>query len=438
MTSRKLDPKRRASVSYTLTDTGNELLFAYRRRRNALAGFLSIWMAVWTAGCVFLTVMVAKQPDLERILFVIPFWAAWFAGASMLANTFFSRDELSLGPNGVTFCRRVIVPLNRRHVPLEEVKAFVAYYDRTWGVRGVETQTAGKPLRFAAELQAEERHELILKLNQHLARLRPKYAEKINEALLKSDVEPSDDDTSNEDEEHEEPGDDCAEDKALEAESAETFVNSAATNLTTDDPPAARPSDSDWHRIEDFHAIIFSSRGQFSLMAVLVLLFLNAFWNGIVCIFLFMALGLISGGPDGLERWIMLLFLIPFVLIGSLFLVLLITAILEPVRTSRWRLDESQISYRFTYLGLGPSWRYPATHIDGLQIQWDVESGRKGLKRFARKKSTDAGDFVPHRLAFVDRNSEPVCTIDDLTEGEARWMGGIVRRERAGWFHGRD
>jgi hypothetical protein len=434
MSRRRSHSKRPDRISYTLTDAGNELLFAYRRRQNAVGCFLSFWLAGWTAGCVFLTVMVAKQPDLERILFAIPFWAAWFAGASLLAHALFCREDLRLGPDGVTFRRNVLVPLTRRHVPLEEVTAFAPYYDATKGVRGVEMQTAGKPVRFAAELPDEERHSLLQKLNEHLATLRPKHARQINEVLLKLEVPPSDGETPQEDDDHAESRNVVVKDKTTEAASADIAVESASITLTADDPPTARPSDSAWRRVEDFQAIVFSSRGRLSFMSLLVLLFLNAFWNGIVSLFLLMALGLIPGGPDGFMRWIMLLFLVPFVLIGLLFLVLLLAAILEPLRRSRWRFDDAEISYRFSYFGLGPRWRYPATHIDDLQIQWDVESDRKGKKRFTRKKPTDAGDFVPHRLAFVDQNREPICSIDGLTEGEARWMGGIVRRERAHWF----
>jgi hypothetical protein len=438
MARRRSHSKRPDRISYTLTDTGNELLFAYRRRQNAVGCFLSVWMMGWTAGCVFLTVMVAKQPDLERILFAIPFWAAWFAGAALLAHAVFSRELLRLGPDGVTFRRNVLVPLTRRHVPLSEVTAFAPYYDATRGIRGVEMQTTGKPVRFAAELPDEERHSLLRKLNEHLATLRPKHARQINEVLLKLEDQPSDGDTPPEDDEHAESRNVVAKDKTIEAASADIAVESEATTLTADDPPTACPSDSAWHRVEDFQAIIFTSRGRFSFMSLLLLLFLNAFWNGIVSLFLCLALGLIPGGPDGFVRWLMLLFLTPFLLIGLLFLVLFVAAILEPLRQRRWRFDDAEISYRYSYFGLGPRWRYPATHINGLQIQWDVESDRKGRKKLTRKKSTDAGDYVPHRLAFIDRNHEPICSIDGLTEGEARWMGGIVRRERAAWFRDRD
>jgi hypothetical protein len=37
-------------------------------------------------------------------------------------------------------------------------------------------------------------------------------------------------------------------------------------------------------------------------------------------------------------------------------------------------------------------------------------------------------------LAFVDRTSADVCTIKELTEGEARWIGDVVLRERPRWF----
>ena len=63
-----------------------------------------LWLVGWTVGCVFLTRMVIRQPNLFNILFAAPFWASWLFVFFFMIKTFFQQDELLLDREGAPIC----------------------------------------------------------------------------------------------------------------------------------------------------------------------------------------------------------------------------------------------------------------------------------------------------------------------------------------------
>jgi hypothetical protein len=41
---------------------------------------------------------------------------------------------------------------------------------------------------------------------------------------------------------------------------------------------------------------------------------------------------------------------------------------------------------------------------------------------------------TPFRLCLIDSENNEVCSIEGLTNGEARWMRQMIERKRANWF----
>ncbi len=402
-------PAKPARLTIRFVESGDRLVFTYRRRGWGKGGFLLLWLIGWTVGCVFLAGIVIRDPSIQNILFGIPFWASWIFVFCWLLNTFFGRDYVGLDATGVDFVRRVIVPIRSRHVPLTEIERFeicskVVDSESNQVEWGIEMQTLGRPVRFAWGLDAEERQWLQHQLNACLA------------ALSGSDVETIAATSEPPSQEH------------SQADSEEP----AAEVLTPSTTAAEPPSDCRWERTDDFAAITFTQRGRFSLSAFFGLLFINAFWNGIVSVFVFQLwFGQGNGVPNGIGWWGMFAFLIPFEVIGAVMFLALVAVVLEPLRRTSWRFDDALIDCRVKWLGLGPIRQYWVDGLDRIELVGMRRSGRAKRRTQASLFSDEDAD---KKLVFIDEANAEVCTIRHLTEGEARWISDVVQRERSIWF----
>src|SRR5690349_15727066 len=85
-------------------------------------GFVTLWLTLWTFGCVMLARQFLSEPGLQNFLFATPFFASWLAAAAVLAVLLAGEEELRLGPGGLEYRWRAIVTLRRRSVPLDQVR----------------------------------------------------------------------------------------------------------------------------------------------------------------------------------------------------------------------------------------------------------------------------------------------------------------------------
>ena len=174
-------------------------------------------------------------------------------------------------------------------------------------------------------------------------------------------------------------------------------------------------------------------RGWLSLAAILGGLFINAFWNGIVSVFVMVLLGVMPNNnpPQGAEWWGLFFFLIPFEVIGLIMFAVLVLMLLEPFRRTAWKFEQSQIE-RTT--------RWPLVHrrrtweVLGLD-RLELRSPGEGVSQ--PRSMTLAGISSADKLfelAFVTTENADLCSIGSLTEGEARWMARAVLDRRPSWL----
>jgi hypothetical protein len=413
-------PERPSRLRSRFESSGSRLTIAYRRF-DAIGCFLLLWLIGWTAGCVMLLGMVIQQPAVTNLMFAIPFWASWIFVFCLVMNSFFRIERFELGPEGVQFVCRVIVPIRRRAVPLEEIEGFGSYSKVTdsesnthaWGI---EVRTRGQGFRFGQGLPDAERVWLIDQLTEHLDRLAP------NREHPPAETDPARD-TNIAANDLDDQADDLDE---ADSETGERLV-AAAT-------PLGPPSDSRWTRLDDFHQITFAKRGRAGCGTIGTLLFINAFWNGIVGVFVTQLFGAqmfgAEDGPKGAEWWILFVFLIPFEVIGLVMFVGLVGALLEPFRRTRWSFAYGGAEKQTTWFGIGPSRSYPVDWLDRIELR----IGSQG--RFTFRSTDDSDNPAPlaHCLVFIDRENQERFTIDGLTQGEARWIADIILRECQRWF----
>lgn len=422
-------PVRPRQLSVQWERVGDHAELVNRRRDWATGGFLMLWLTGWTVGCVFLVGLVIAQPNLFSLLFAIPFWASWVFVASIVAHSFCQRERLVLDRSGVDFRRDVVICIHSRQAPLAEIKRFVKYErvtDNESGSKtsGIEMQTLGASLRLIEGVRSEELDWLLWDLNEHLRSLG------VVGAVADQTQE----------EEEEEADAERGDDEASRDSDAEDEDDDTPQTLALGPTPYAPPSDCRWQRAadpDDFDAIVFEQRGQPNWSGLGGLLFVNLFWNGIVSVFVLGGLcGMMPdgnnggggiGAPGSIGWWGLFFFLIPFEVIGLLMFAGLVAVFCDPYRRTQWRFTQYDVTARWRWFGLvGRTWRYPVEQLNRIELR---------PARASQFINTNAADSTScYALVLVDRADTELTTISGLTEGEARWMGDTLLRERKAWF----
>lgn len=421
------EPARPKRLKTRFERAAGRLSIAYRRRDPA-GCFLVLWLIGWTVGCVFLVGLAIKEPKLMTVLFAVPFWASWIFVFCLVLKMFMQFEEFALDAQGASYARRTIVPMASRQVPLNEILGFGKYarvVDSESGQRtsGLKMHTLGAPLKFAEGLSGHERLWLEFQLNDHLAALGGGAA----------------DDERRESGRRDPPDEDAADPALAEAGAAGAVASAPRPRRAARRTPrravlALRreavepPSDSAWQREDSFDWFAFRQRGKLSWGVLGGLLFINAFWNGIVSVFVMALFSRDMGRPQGAEWWGLFFFLIPFEVIGLVMLVGLVGVLVEPLRVTSWRFTRQTIEHRVKRLGIGPTRTYWVDPLRRIELDTLGGAGR-GTKRRLR-----TGASGRCRLVFIDQNNTELVSIDGLTRGEARWMGDAILRERSTWF----
>jgi hypothetical protein len=354
------------------------------------AGFLLVWLIGWTVGCVLLAYKVFVEQEWMTIVFAIPFWAAWIFVFVLVVGMFTRRQRLEVDEQGLRYIDRAVFALTNRHVPREEFRKFAVgrrrKSDGEESKSGLEVRTTGKPLFLFPSMPDGELRWL---------------AHQLSQLIEAAEVEES-------------------------ATVVEDSLGEKPRELAVTDDAVEPPSDTNWRLTHEFDSMRFVQRGRWSWTGVFGLLFLCAFWNGIVLVFVGGLLGItpemkIEGG----EWWALFFFLIPFELIGLVFLAALVMVVLEPVRYSTWHFEPGLITYRYTYFGLGPRWMYP------FEALGRVELTKRNKDSRAKQQPSDE---TPYGLSLVRPDNTELCAVGGLTQGEARWLADTLMREWPQWF----
>jgi hypothetical protein len=127
-------------------------------------------------------------------------------------------------------------------------------------------------------------------------------------------------------------------------------------------------------------------------------------------------------------HWSLCLFLIPYEAVGFGMFLLWWAVLLDPFRLERWSISPGEIRTRHSILGMGLSRRY-----DAEELGW-IELRRRASSREMRLTPQGDEADTPYSLGLVGRDGRDRLVIDGLTEGEARWVGGLAHHTLKGWL----
>jgi hypothetical protein len=417
-------PARPEKLGFRFTRDDEGLAIVYSIRGKSGGVFMLLWLTAWTVGCIVLLGMVINDPKLFNILFAVPFWTGEIFVFIMMLRAFFGREYFLLNRSGALFIRRVFIPIKTRSVPLEEIKFFQECVinrnsESGYITKGVEMLTLGQSLYFIEEITPAESDWLIDQLNDFLSSTRDASNASVegmsNSTAIEDpnsvSVQPSDAD----------------EEKPIDNASGKQILQLSKN-------PREPPSDCRWEWIDDFDSTTFLQRGRILWAVLGGFLFATLFCNGIVSVFILNLWGFMPGQqPKGGEWWFTFFFLIPFEVIGLCIFLGLLYQLFEPYRRTRWKFDNQNIECRWTWFGLGPRWLYSLRPLSRLELQSSSPN-----KTSPGEKSQDIVDIINEganrSLVFIDRENVELCSIKRLTEGEARWIGDFILRERSYWF----
>jgi hypothetical protein len=395
-------PTRPSSLTVDLTQSPDGIAITTRQARGAGGGFLLLWLIMWTVGCVFLAGTIIADPSLGTIMFAVPFFAAWLAVATFLVWSFFGTETLLVRRDRVMFLRKAFVQLTARSVSVDDVRQFCtcrsSYQENDCYLWGIEVTTIGKPIRFGFRIPQQERLWLIAELNAFLELEGP-----VTDAEVKS------------------------------AKKRLSEPSTSATRLTRANVLSEAPDDCGWQCEEDSSTVEFFQQGRIKILSLLGLLFINAFWNGIVSVFVLALWGWLpvdNGMPQGIEWWGMFVFLIPFEVIGLAMFVGLIAVLAEPFRQTTWKVDQQQIKHTIRWPMFRWSRVFECDAIDRLELRQNEDDDDQRNSQSSWDSYMNTGSFD---ITFVDQDNADVCTISGLTEGEARWMGGQMMECHSEW-----
>ncbi len=339
-----------------------------RTGSRGTAGFLALWLAGWSFGCVLMGVKAVFEPGSFPLVAIIPFYAAWIFVGCIEVFQIFGREELRLGLEGLRYRLRAIVTISDRTIPLDQVKAVVADpeappSDDASQSAGVTVITLGRPLRVGQGLETDSRRQLAGLLDEHLRGLTP----------------------------------------ALIAE-----------------PPSARKGDRVWPpgpalpegsplRIDrEYDGFRLTRRYPFSLRVFGGATFFVAFWDGIVSVFVQQALTK--------REWAMLAFISIHATIGLLLLLGWLWLIVAPFCRRTWTFRPFEIIERFSAFGLPWSRHREPPQPARVELR-KGDPPRRG--KFPLWTGSNPLGETPFAVALVDPGGGDRIVVNGLTEGEA-------------------
>lgn len=383
---------------------------AVRKRRGGGPGFfVFLWLIAWTAACAMLVGEVIRNPSIFSSLFAIPFLLAWLAATGFLIWILFGHDTFVLRSDKAMFERTALVKLSSREVPIGEIRGFREYRSQTtennvpfWGIEMV---TLGKPLRFCFRVPDFERAWIIYQLNDFLSAAAPDRQAARRAAADSANSELADD-----------------------ISAAKTIAKSEVLNLET--TLAQPPSDSDLQIEDQGSQWAVFRRGRLKFFSALPILFVAAFWNGIVSVFVLAMLGVLpmANAPQGGMQLFMFFFLIPFEVIGVVLAAAVVLTFLDPLRSIYWRFGLDWLDREIRWPLFHRTRNWDIGKLDRLELR----EIRAGSQRPTRMVVTGVNSSFS--LALVSRENIDVASITDLTEGEARWTARLIFQRQGKCF----
>src|SRR5271166_1576122 len=370
---------------------GDELVLRSRAQLFTAAGWLALFLllqalllltALWVAPFAH----ARRAPTLGDILYNIFVIAMFIPVACVVLWWFLGTERLRIGPDGLDYQSRALIPLQERHVPLGEIKG-IDY--------SLKIETLGKPVRFWGDIfwgdiEPRERRWLADLLQRHLQALvpdrvitlRPPDMGAVTKLTVPIEVLGPAGATP-------EPPPDCAIRLYSDGDRVE-FVRRRASSLVS-------------YGFTSLYLIL--SYGNMSICYILSILILLG-WFGMF--------GLFGDLLEHTHSGFLLCFLSSFWVTRGCCLLLTI-----PFWVERWAMRPGEITARFSiFFGLGRPQRIEAKSVDRVELRKNA-----GIRKWFASHQEQQGD-APYSLGLVGRKGQDLLIIDALTEGEARWVVG--------------
>jgi len=166
----------------------------------------------------------------------------------------------------------------------------------------------------------------------------------------------------------------------------------------------------------------FVNQGKFQLGATLLLLGIALFWNGIVGVFVVEVIQAWRGLGDQPASVMVTVFLIPFVLIGSVMFFLLFFTLLEPFRKTVCRFSSREIFRQSGYCGISRTKTWPVTAAVTMELELELED-------------VPESDGLNYSLKFSQVN-EKLMEVSELTLAEACWIATEIETRQSSFIVG--
>ena len=432
-----------------------------------LIAFSSIWTLVIGAACISILFDGTEAP-LFGYVFLTPFVIVDFILWAFLIYIFFGKEVGWLDETGFHREYRCLFVRIRKDVPLSSIRKFKLGLDYTVQQNHrpsicVQIVTSEKDINVMRSFaETDRQHWLVQAGNAVLMNLND--WEPVQETSASADalssngfVDPSVFDEDDDDNAsaaivnrfQNEDSDDLEENELYEGKTERFDSNDHV-------PDADKPVGTSWRMTADFDTIEFKRRGRWTA-GLIGTLFVAAFWNGIVGVFVCSLFGVIGAydnepsAPDaaavqtadnpeadqsvvkndqglfdslkdkhmivndkpasffGREWWIMFCFLIPFEIIGLGMIWAFLAQLLAPFTTQSWTFNSNKAVRKKTLFGFPFIRRFDMMEFSYLEIHhYQYQSSNKD------------------ELTFYDRNDRKILTIKNLNRAEARWIANEV------------
>jgi hypothetical protein len=372
-------PTRPRFSSIQVVESEDSLVLIWQTINPA---FVFVALAIFGSVICFVPTAWAYNLFREPLLIVagVTIWVVWICAVGVITGRVRGFERLTLSPEGLAIERNGFFPISARCIPLEELRRIRVRKFRSQSdspdPTGIEIVTLGRSFKFGLSLSTLERDWIADRMERMLAELQ----------------------------------------KPEERDDRE------------DDPIDCRdcdpPSDSAWVLDPDPEILAFRQTGRRHVGGLVAATFLNLMWNGVISIFVCGLLGLLPAdhAMNAGEWWLTFLFLIPFEAAGLVLLAAFVLELLEPVRVTRWTIGPDSIEHATTRLGLPLGLRhvYAAEEMRFATVRDDLGAPRWPMAR-------QAEDGAHFGVLLIDEHNREVCSIRQLTLGEARWMKGMLQ-----------
>lgn len=421
-------PSRPTKMLARVIESSDNTVFRIDPKPGGVSVFLMLWLAGWSVACVAFVRHAINTMDWKMALFSVPFVGAWFLVAGLVLNIWRGYESLTVSKEGINHERRSVFGKKLRPISLADLRSIdvvtTTHSDdgSTYQRHRIEVSTSGLPVTFGDDSmgttklsQAEAdwlKHEIVMALGLH-------GGQDVFDRLMGAPSQGS----------------------AVTTMPSSTM--SAAPSLLpanqTDGTSTLDTSSSSlrFRVIDALDALLIERPYDWAIGKMATILFVALFWNGIVGVFITQ---LVKSQPPGAMWWFLLVFLIPFELIGLLMIIGFVGELLGPVRKQVWELSNDRLLRRSCVAMFNWTTNYDAATIASVRRQ---EITLTGMSKYAGKlgdNDTRAEALRALRqqgayeLVFLDAADKPVLTITQMTELEADAIERPLRMRVPRWY----